>query len=154
MENPFTPNTQKALRAFGELIRQWSTGEKTPPGDPGEARTIVMTIQKFQDCLQEVDPSLVVPNDYEIRNDVQHVEIIWRRDDWFSVLLPEPNATARPEPGQTKPVAIPLLYVPDDPSSVELAPNDPATKKVELTQANFEVFLDPYMAGYCCTQCH
>ncbi|WP_424986849.1 hypothetical protein [Microbulbifer sp. S227A] len=172
-DNPIELRTRKAMRVIGKLIEEWSIN---PDSHPEGARTeldgrlIVFSRGVFQKTLQalpEIDR--LGDEDYILRDNIAEIELMLRRPDRFSILLPEPEAIAfqqnAVQQGLWPTVSLPMFYaeVPWDEggdgwmphvASPDSRDDAPAGYAVQLSGENpLDEFLRPYLAGYCCTQC-
>ncbi len=171
--NPIELRTRKALRVMGRLIEDWSVN---PDSHPAGARTeldgrlIVFSRGVFQKTLEALpEADRLTDEDYILREDIAEIELLLRRPDRFSILLPEPEAIAfqqnAVQQGLWPTVSLPMVYadVPWDSDNPGWAAHvqitgtrdgDPAGYTVQLSGENpLDEFLRPYLAGYCCTQC-
>ncbi|MBL4767733.1 MAG: hypothetical protein JKY94_08465 [Rhodobacteraceae bacterium] len=157
MENPFTPKTQRGLRAFGKLIREWAANPDAVPNVVQDARTFLINREDF---IKAMEPALNTPAngngpDYLLRDDVEEVELIVRIPNRFTVVLPEEQALAEYQAPWPRPVEVPAIYgyAVDANAVAALGDDAPATYTVDLDNNNFKEFLEPFMAGYSCSQC-
>lgn len=171
--NPIELKTRKALRVMGRLIEEWSID---PDSHPAGARTefdgrlIVFPRAALQKTLEGLpDADRLTEEDYELRDNIAEIELLLRRPDRFSIVLPEPEAIEFQHRALQQDlwptVTLPMVYgdIPWDTASqdwavhveiAEMRDNDPAGYMVQLSGENpLDEFLRPYLAGYCCTQC-
>ncbi len=160
MDNPFTLKTHKAAQVLGRLVRQWSTGELSPPGGSGDGRTVVVDIEALRKMLL----AELGPEEFEIRDGVKELELVKRTPERFSILLPEPEVLAHQaalaQSGQPVVVNVGSLYVDMNPGDLDMNgktsqpnPAHPASYPVTLGKNAFDAFLDPYMGSYVTAQC-
>lgn len=171
--NPMELKTRKALRVVGGLIEEWSINPKShPAGARSElgGRLIIFTREAFEAALANLpENDRLSEDDYKLRDNIAEIELLLRRPDRFSVLLPEPEAIEFQHRALQQDlwptVSLPMVYrdIPWDTASedwavpveiAEIRDNDPAGYMVQLSGENpLDEFLRPYLAGYCCTQC-
>ncbi|MCR9139602.1 MAG: hypothetical protein NXI27_26635 [Alphaproteobacteria bacterium] len=169
MENAFQLKTRRATGVLGMLIRQWAVDLDTRPPFrlEGDCRWII-AVEDFRDLLKshglEEARSETDSGDYLIRDDIEEIELITRKPNRFSVLLPEADIirSLADSKGASQ-MQMATLYADVDPARPELDMGDlrdpldddrPATYKVTMDgDGKFEKFLDPYMAAYVCSQC-
>jgi hypothetical protein len=169
MENALQLKTRKATGVLGRLIRQWAVDLETRPPLrlEGDCRWII-AIDDFRRILADNDliegKSSNDTGDYAIREGIDEIELIGRRPNRFSILLPEGEAIrSLLETENAAQLSMAALYSEVDPARPELdlsklRPSErddrPATYKVTMQgDEKFEKFLDPYMAAYVCSQC-
>lgn len=169
MENALQLKTRKATGVLGKLIRQWALDLDTRPPFrmEGDCRWII-AVEDFRSLLS--DSGLVEANsqndtgDYLIRDDIDEIELITRKPNRFSVLLPEAEIIqSLLDNEDTAQLQMASVYAEVDPARPELdlsglrdtqEDSRPATYKVTMEgDKKFEKFLDPYMASYVCSQC-
>lgn len=171
-ELQFVPRTQRALRVLGELIEEWTLDPTSRPGRRDGDGRMVLDLRAFVTLLRErglcdtASDSTVA--DFEVREGVSEIELIERRSDRFSILLPEPHLVEvfRGFPPFT--YKIPAVYGTVDYGDVELSRRDDAPAMVDYRIAEYEEdpapgtedgrevtrrFLSLHMAGYSCSQC-
>lgn len=171
--NPIELKTRKALRVMGRLIEDWSINPKSHPVGARtelDGRLIVFTREAFETALAGLsDDDRLTADDYALRDNIAEIELLLRRPDRFSIVLPEPEAIKFQHRALQQDlwptVSLPMVYgnIPWDTASpdwavhveiAEMRDNDPAGYMVQLSGENpLDEFLRPYLAGYCCTQC-
>jgi len=158
MRNAFTPITIRGLETVGTLIRRWTLKPETRPEHVMEGgRICVIDVDVFRNALLQeglcetaADGAVV---DFEIRQGVDKVELIFRRPDRFAMLMPEEEALTRFEAPGSHMLPVPVSYQLINGQNAASNPNAPATYQVALDHETYAAFLDPFMAGYVCSQC-
>ncbi|MDU9003676.1 hypothetical protein [Sedimentitalea todarodis] len=171
--NPIELKTRKALRVIGGLIEAWSINPKSHPSGARtelDGRLIVFTKEAFEHSLANLpENDRLTEDDYALRENIIEIELLLRRPDRFSIVLPEPEAiefqhTAL-EQDLWPTVSLPRMYSEVSWSSSDqdwptpfaggtASDSDAAGYVVQLDGENpLDEFLRPYLAGYCCTQC-
>ena len=171
--NPIELKTRKALRVMGGLIEDWSVNPKSHPASARtelDGRLIVFTREAFEAVLADLsEEDRLTESDYKLHDNVAEIELLLRRPDRFSIVLPDPEAIAFQHRALQQDlwptVSLPMLYADvewgaserDWPVPVESktqSDDDAAGYTVQLSGENpLDEFLRPYLAGYCCTQC-
>lgn len=169
MENPIELRTRRAMGVVGGLIRKWSTDPDCRPAHRMEGdRHCVIGIDAFLQVLAAQnlirgDMARDDEGDFAIRSDIREIELVLRKPDRISVLLPEQEVMTGMT-GNSPPqlMRMPSLYSDIDPADPDLQNNPlrraaddlrPATYVVTLGKDPFDTFLDPYMAAYSFSQC-
>lgn len=169
MENPIELRTRRAMGIVGGLIRKWSVEPECRPAHRMEGeRHCVIGIDAFLQVLAEQnlkrgDMAQGDDGDFAIRGDIREIELVLRKPDRISILLPEQEVMTGMT-GDTAPqiMRMPALYSDIDPADPDLQKNPlrpatddhrPATYVVTLGKDPFDTFLDPYMAAYSFSQC-
>lgn len=170
--DPIEILSTKGLRVMGKCIAQWCVDPiKRPPNTRIEAggRLVVFSKEDFLAHLEALpEEERLTRRDIRIRDDVKEIELIVRRDDRLSILLPDPEALKHQKVIQQRghPVAVmlPTLYQllnKDDQQgkpwmdvNLDVTDLDPKTEEMRLIGGDpFEQFLYPYLASYLCAQC-
>lgn len=175
--NPCLLQTKRAAGIFGALIRDWTlNAERRPEGTYQGDNRYIVSREVFRSALHQAglfdaeqliaEGSNAVP-DFALRQGVTEIEMIDRQTARFSILLPEQAMLTQisdqvsADSGPVK-VSLPALYLDvymDGPErsaenfNVASGEEGPANYSVTLGENPFETFLDPYLAGYICTQC-
>lgn len=169
MENALQLKTRKATGVLGKLIRSWAVDLDTRPPFrvEGDCRWII-AVDDFRSLLRDNGLIEAISDtdtgDYKIRDDIDEIELITRKPNRFSVLLPEAEIIrSLADNKDAAQLQMATLYADVDPASPELDMTDlrdpqdddrPATYRVTMQgDQKFEKFLDPYMAAYICSQC-
>ncbi|MGR3742862.1 MAG: hypothetical protein ACU0BC_01710 [Pseudooceanicola nanhaiensis] len=170
--NPIELRTRKALRVVGALLDKWTTDASSRPSSASveaDGRLIVFDVADLEaqmDSLPEED-RLVPGTDYHLRDGIKQIELVLRRPDRVSFLLPEPEAMKHHHDlvnnGEMPGIMLATLYRDLDKDEIEkqmpvfldgLPDEDPATYLVHVSGKNpLDAFLHPYLASYCCAQC-
>ncbi len=156
--NPITIHSRKALAGIGALIRSWTLDAASrPDGIEEYGRLWVIERAVFEKALAARGLSAGV--DYQLRDGIEAVELVVRRDDRATLVLPEAAVLREVAAGDTT-VALPRLYrdtdrwpVGDPPHPQALAEDELAMYAVTLGSDPFADFLDAHMAAYSVTQC-
>lgn len=168
MDNPLTLWTKDAAGALGALIREWTLEPASLPAGHRmeDDRTCVIPVDAFREAMGGLVEGPREPGrpgaprpDYQIREGIAEIELILRRPDRASILLPEKvildEQVAR---GDTLVLRVPAIYAESGPAGA--APEtpakgskEPAAYDVAASGNALEAFLDPYLASYCCMQC-
>lgn len=155
MDNPLTLWTMKAAGVLGALIREWTLDPSTRPAGhwmEGE-RTYVVPAAALREALAGlVEGPESSGADYQLRDGITEVELIFRRPDRMAFLMPEEDVMreqASIVPGAT--IRVPALYV--EPGQWGAEGTAKAAYEVEVGQDPLRTFLDPYLASYSCMQC-
>lgn len=171
--NPIELMTRKALRVLGGLIEQWSVNPKSHPANARtelDGRLIIFSKDEFTRILSELPESdRLTESDYKLRDNITEIELLLRRPDRFSIVLPEPEAlefqVRALEQDLWPTINMPWIYNnvhwagPGQgwPASTRALSPDTSENvgyPVQLDGENpLDEFLRPYLAGYCCTQC-
>lgn len=170
MDNPMTLHTRKAMRVLGRLIAEWSLDPDSRPADAkfeADGRVMVIQADSFRKLLMgQPDGDALSDQDFALRAGIAEVELILRRPDRFSILLPESEALAHQaqvaKDGFQPRVRMARLYL--DIDAADASRGSPVNAEIddETTPANYDLvvddkaldaFLHPHMAAYCCTQC-
>ncbi len=164
MKNAMELRTRRASGVFGRLIREWTVEfDNTIPHDRETDGRLIIEVETLRGIL--TDNGLVEGDadsedgDYHIRDDIQQIELIPRRPNRFSVLLPERDVLRSLQGQSGGELRMPAVYSEVDATSGtlqldQLAEEGPAAYVVSLEgEDKFRKFLDPYMASYLCTQC-
>ena len=170
MDNPMTLHSRKAMRVLGRLISEWSLDpDSRPAGAKYEADGRIMVIQAdgFRKLLMgQPDGDDLSDQDFTLRSGITEVELILRRSDRFSILLPEPEALTHQaqvaKDGFQPRVRMARLYLDIDAADASMGlpvntkiddENTPAYYDLVVDDMALDAFLHPHMAAYCCTQC-
>lgn len=150
----FTPITNRAMRIFGELVREWVSAPPKAAREQADGSYLLdrdAFVQLLRDRGLTDTASPGSDPDFEIRSDVKEIELKPRRQERFTVLLPEyDNLTKRTS------LRVPAIYGLVDYATVGGVPDDntPArASKYFRDEAELDAFLNPYMAAYICSQC-
>ena len=157
------------MGVVGGLIREWSVQPESRPAHRMEDdRHCVIGIETFLQVLAaqnlvQGEMSRDDDGDFAIRSNIREIELVLRKPDRISVLLPEQHVMTGLTGGRRPQlVRMPALYSEIDPADPDLqrhplrpATDDqrPATYVVTLGKDPFGTFLDPYMAAYSFSQC-
>lgn len=151
MNNPLKPINLKALRTLGELVRSWSIPGALPDDARVDDHTYCIDREKFEQIL--ADKGLKAGEDYILRPNIKSIELVVRREDVFTVTLPEQFTDLDADSGTTV-IELPVIYEGIEPDSVINGDDStPATVEVQVTNTKLDAFLDPYVASYVCSQC-
>lgn len=176
-DNPIQLVSRKSMRVIGMLIEKWSLDPASRPAGArteADGRLIVFSADTFRNLLAGLPDGDALEEgrgpfdgDYFLREDIEEVELILRRKDRVSLLLPEPEAMAfhhkiidqQSLPGLS--LATMFYDIEKDtldqglPAHVEASNGaDPATYPMHISSGNpLDAFLRPYLAAYSCTQC-
>jgi hypothetical protein len=176
MDNPVNLQSRKAFGVFGSMVRGWSLLDEgeTPYGfaKDGE-RTFVIGAEAFRAMLVKAGLKDGTPApggtpdpgaDFWLRPGVAEIELLRRRPDRASFLMPEAEVMKEQKelaPGDI--VAVPALYAevgPGGPHAGNAPPvaavddkDGPSHYQVVMGHDPLRTFLDPYLAGYLCMQC-
>lgn len=171
--NPIELKTRKAQRVIGGLIEDWSVNPKSYPAGARtelDGRLVVLTREAFETVLASLsETDRLTDDDYKLRDNIAEIELLLRRPDRFSIVLPEPEAIEFQHRALQQDlwptVSLPKMYgevswsasEQDWPAPFEggsASDDDAAGYVVQLDGENpLDEFLRPYLAGYCCTQC-
>ena len=169
MDNALQLKTRRATGVLGGLIRKWALelSPEPPMRLEGDGRWII-PVHAFRRIMKnhglDEAKSDTDSGDYRIRDDIEEIELITRKPNRFSVLLPEAEIIrSLSEEENFARLQMATLYADVDPAKPEIdlkevrSPDDddrPATYEVTLEgDDKFKKFLDPYMAAYVCSQC-
>lgn len=162
MDNPLTLWTKDAAGVLGAKIRAWTLDPSSRPAGlraEGDAR-FVMPVSDLVAAMGGLAEGPEGAADYQLRPDVTEVELLVRKPNRVSFLLPEPailEEQASGAEGGGK-VRVPAIYADSEPNSDAPTASvrgdkGPATYEVSMRRNGLEAFLDPYLAAYCCMQC-
>ena len=167
MMNPIVLKTTNAANRLGELVEIWSKSPADAPGTlSGDKRTVSMSRAEFTTAM-----GLEIADEFEIRDGVDFVELVVRRSNTATLLLPETSVfehhakvladgSAASDRAPTTIIAVPRVYMDLSPDTAKVGVGDietnlsvPSNYEVEVTGDALDAFLRPFMAGYVCTQC-
>jgi len=175
MDNPINLRTRKASGVLGALIRSWALlrDEELPQGFTRLSdRSFVISAEDLRAMMrgagltdgtrepgQEPEPE----PDFWLRDDIEEVELIRRKPERASLLLPERDVMEHQERflSDGDPFMLPDFYLVETADKNAKAPDTPAVgedhalahRSVTMGKDPFRGFLDPYLALYLCTQC-
>lgn len=162
MQNPVILKTMQAHKIFGKLIRIWSLlPDEQFSKEVGQVsgRFLLIDVKNFHAIL--AGEKLIDQVDYEIRDGIEHIELIKRTPNRAGFLLPEPEVLSKVQtnlkPGDV--VCVPAVYGYDaatqdyeaDQQAETACP--PTHRPVVVGKNPLETFLDPYLSSYMVTQC-
>lgn len=169
-DNPMTLRTRKAMRVLGSLISEWSLDPDSRPASAkleANGRVLVIGVESFRKILMgQPGGDALGDRDFTLRAGITEVELILRRADRFSILLPEPEALEHQakvvKNGLQPLVLMARMYLDIDAADADIGLPVNAEIEDETTPANYnlvvddtalDAFLHPHLAAYCCTQC-
>lgn len=171
LQNPFILQTRHATGVFGRLVRTWAIDEGARKKLAGKSKLprsgrLVVKVKRFRKALSDAglrEGTEKKPADFCIRDGVEEVQLIVRKPECFTILLPERRILR--ELGKARPpitVRVANLYLDVakagsdlDYANLPRAEGDhgAATYDLRLGADPFGTFLDPFMASYICSQC-
>ena len=153
MHNPIQFTSDKGLRCFGALLRGWTKGTTDlPAGAVEDGRITRVPTARLVEFLTSEPQGLTEGVDFSIRAGIEYIELIRRRADTASVLLPEKAVIEAQEQAAETTVAMPRFYATLGIPSEEGAE---ALYRLPLPAdgMSFEDFMDRHLGFYTCAQC-